>query len=159
MRSCLPRRSRPSRAPGKGCQAGHQRCLGVSTGLAKPCQQGCRQWPRSALWHQVTAQTPVADALGKDIPEVFLPTVDGRSPHPAKRLESFKGVNRVPLAQSANQQQHGSPVDPATPEPYRWWQDPTTATGSPAAQTETNLKCLFQIPGPTPRLARVVGAV
>ena len=107
----------------------------------------------------MTEQTPVADALGKDITEVLLPTVDGGSPHAAQGLESLKGKDWVPLAQSTNQQQHRRPVDPSAPEPNRRRQDATTATRPAAAQAEANLKGLLQIRGPTSRLSRVVGAV
>lgn len=105
----------------------------------------------------MTQQPSVPNALGKDISEVLLPAIDGRSPYAAKGLESFKSKDRISLAQSADQQQHGSPVYPPAPEPNRWWQDPTTAPRPTAAQAEAYLKSLLQFRGPTSRLSQVVG--
>jgi hypothetical protein len=46
-------------------------------------------------WDDVSGQTPIRKAVGKKGSKVVLPTVDGRTPYPAKALELFQGMLRI----------------------------------------------------------------
>lgn len=109
-------------------------------------------------WDQVSGQTQIGKALGKEFSKIMFPTVDGGTPCTAKAFELLQGMVRISsLAKGGGDKQYWCPIHPAPPEPNRWRQDTATATFTTAAQAIPNVKYLIQIRRAAPRLSQIVG--
>ena len=108
----------------------------------------------------MSGQTPVFDALGKQLLKIMFPAVDGGAPYTEKAFELFQGAVRIAaLSEGSDDKQHRGPIYPALPKPDGWRKDTAPAAFTTAAQAITNSKYLIQIRRTAPRLSRIIGIV